>query len=308
MQFTKKIVRDTQLRAYQRHAASFLASEDGFFTGFGSIVGGLIGSRSAKKAPARQRFFDKVSKESFGMEARKSATNSGFNPLTMLQALSGGAGGYNGPSGGSLASTELLAGGIADAIDSLTGNDKQEKARLEKEKDLLKIENDKLRSGVSTAGANALKPRPIALTNVSGRTPEGQKWQMPQPYTEGEPAYDSAGNPHTPAISVGAGVVRTNPNFSDAEIYEQRYGEFLGPLFGPVNLVADVAQTFNDNKEDVKKGLDLLKDEATEQVGKAKDVLSQKLRDALSPVVNFNHKKTQPKFGQGNRKQRRNSK
>lgn len=57
----------------------------------------------------------------------------------------------------------------------------------------------------------------------------------------------------TTHVSKG-GILKSNPNFTDAESDEQRYGELMGALLGMVNLPADMFYTWFRNKKAGKHG------------------------------------------------------
>lgn len=117
------------------------------------LLGGLFGSRSAKKAEARarQNFLNS------GADTREAAVRGGFNPLTFLQATGGGAAANGGFSAAgqpaALASQELIMGGLQDFGSVLSGEAAQQQRERELSYNLAKLEYEK--SAASRIGAAA---------------------------------------------------------------------------------------------------------------------------------------------------------
>lgn len=148
---------------------------------------------------------------------RKQAEAAGFNPLTVLQATGGA--GFATAGAAPLASHDFLTGGMT-TFDKLTGVESQEDVRRELENDLLRVQIDEIRRGVN---AGPFMPRNVP---TNGQTSIRSNGQPP-----GDPI-DAVGNPHTPKLTMAGVPIETSPNTSDAEIFEQRYGDIAQELAG----------------------------------------------------------------------------
>lgn len=58
----------------------------------------------------------------------------------------------------------------------------------------------------------------------------------------------------TSHVDIGGGKLKSNPGYSDAQSYEDRYGEIVGALMGILNLPADAFQTWFRNRDPGKHG------------------------------------------------------
>lgn len=129
--------------------------------GIGSILGGLGGLFGSKK-PKKVDIADNIRDQAWG--ARQAADKFGFNPLTMLQYGNPAGAGFV-PQGGTppLASIAAITGGLADINDVTSGDKARRDAAEELQNDLLRVQIDKLRSGVVAS--------PVAATAVQSVSP-----------------------------------------------------------------------------------------------------------------------------------------
>lgn len=193
-----------------------------------SLLSGLFGNSSAKKARARAL---EDEKQKF-VRLREAAELGGFNPLTALQAAGAGFG-ANIPSGAPpLASIELVKNAITDFGSWATGAEAKEAARQELELDLAKIKLDQARHSASRAVAPQM-PR-LGRSGASSSTQA-----VSTPY--GKFTIDKADS----RTSIMAGGIRTNPHmgWDDTEEVEKRYGDVGGAVYGLAAAGADFYNT-----------------------------------------------------------------
>lgn len=121
-------------------------------SGGASLLSGLFGSSSAKKARARAL---EDEKQKF-VRLREAAELGGFNPLTALEN-SGQTFGSNLPSGAPpLASIDMITNGIKELGNEFTGVNAQQRAREQLEYDLAKLKLDQARHSAARAVAPGL--------------------------------------------------------------------------------------------------------------------------------------------------------
>lgn len=207
----------------KNHAKRFWRDEDGFL---GALIGGAVSLIGASK----KRRKDKADSLTEGWRVRQSAKSGGFNPLEYLRAT-GGAGQRAASFGGSapLASFAMLGEGFGNMLQrNMEGREEKQSSV---DDDLREIKQDQLRGFTSLALPRTTNRRVGAMR----RTPKSDGSAM---YEESDPAYDLAGNIHTPALAM-EGAFRTHPDYSDAEIIEQRYGDIMQELSGAQNAMAD---------------------------------------------------------------------
>jgi hypothetical protein len=206
----------------REYVTNFLKNEDGFI---GALIGAGASLLGASKARKAARYDNQIHFQTH----RASAEAAGFNPLTALEATGGSFGGSGGPP--PLASAELIADAVTSIHDEFTGRADEARKRVELENDLLEIQVEQLRSGVAPAaqGPAQLNTRGNAATRVgTTRRSAGTG----EPYTQGNPAFDMVGNPLTPSLTFGGRDWQSDPDTSDAEVFEQRYGDIGGSVAG----------------------------------------------------------------------------
>lgn len=195
------------------------AGAGSLLSGIGSIFGGLFGKK--KKAPTP---YDNILSQAQG--ARAAAEKYGFNPLTMLQYgnPAGAMGGGDAP----LASIDLILGGIETLADEFSGEAAQKRQADKLALDLAQIELDKARSGVSLSdagtGPQTLGQRPATVGTINETRPD---FRFPQ-------------------LTMGGEKYGTDPGTSDAGAIEERYGDFLGSLYGVGVAVGDWHHNLDD--------------------------------------------------------------
>lgn len=229
----------------------------GILGGVTSVLGGLgsLGNKP-KNVNSGQNLMH------LAQGAREAADKYGFNPLTLLNA-GAGTSGYQIGGTPPLASVEILTGGLKGLEDEVSGDASRRRAADQLNLDMARLKFDQARSGVAVApvsAANAVGPSPLGnrplqvypangsvhgggrgfnsdvpvSSRAGGRQSGGQHLPVD---SRGDPV-DYAANPATRLV-VGGVQVNPNPSFSDAEFYEQRYGELGGSGIGLVNIAAD---------------------------------------------------------------------
>lgn len=116
------------------------------------------------------------------------------------------------------------------------------------------LENELLRANINRINTEIARNPPLpgngtALIPGQGQTagplpgvviaPDGHKIELPQ---------------YMPNLSIGS-AYKTNPNFSDAQSYEDRYGEFAGSVLGLINVLADAHQISKPGMQKILNGL-----------------------------------------------------
>lgn len=194
----------------------------------GSLLGGIFG-KSKPQAPVY------VVPEY--QQIRDKAEAAGFNPLTALTSAPGSVGNYS-------YQPNIMGEAIANAAMRLAdGLDPEKAARVEQ----LEIQNAQLRKDLDAA---TLRPRGPGL--YAGRVSYG-----PLPGQGGSDAQDVrnglfAGGGSAPA---GSGlrffgqVIEPNPNFSDAQAIENRYGDVVETVTGLGILAGDLDQKYHFRDE-----------------------------------------------------------
>lgn len=210
---------------------TFLREEDGFIGSLISagtqLIGGIL-NRKAEDKRYNQMKEDELNKFK---TLRQAAKKGGFNPLTALMATGGDLSSSTTPP---LASNSFIAGTLGDLASAAFGDKKAdtEAERADLENDLLRVKIEQARAGVITPDATVrsggLRTRGQAAVAVSNT----QTAMNGQTYQEAEPAFDAVGNPLTPAIAKGGYTMVTDPNISDAEVIEQRYGDIAQEIHG----------------------------------------------------------------------------
>lgn len=188
------------------------------------------------------------------------ARNAGFNPLTVLQ--NGGANtGFTASAGGPppLASAEILAGGLRDLNDELSGENDRRRAANQLEYDLgkLKLETmrgelaaaaDRVGSGPSTFGRRAAT---VAQSNV--RTSVGASNAGDSRLSDPVPLLDGpAGGVAVPddrldrgtGYYIGKTYIKSAPGWSPANVLENDIGDIGSSAYGLAKVLADVRHTF----------------------------------------------------------------
>lgn len=199
----------------------------------GALGGKLFDRSEARRQERKAAAFNPVKKR---VEDARAA---GVHPIYAL-----GASGLDSASTGSqVAFGETLGNmgqNIGSSIDkSLDVHGKQAKSLLLEKAGL---ENELLRTQIAKARTDMVKEPTLpalgqryllegqgstALSHIPGslvEVPGAHKLQSPQ---------------YTPNLVFG-GHYRTHPRFSDAQTYEDRYGEAMGSLLGVINTIADM--------------------------------------------------------------------
>lgn len=212
--------------------------------GGGSLLSGLLGAGSKLLGGL---FGGGKQKKDLGFlrDLRHSAESAGINVLEALRATGGQIPmqGMRTP----LASQAFIQDGLSDVSDILTGRAEQERVAREAEIELTRAQTRAVLRGLSgqeRVGRTVFRSgSTVAVSRPSTRQdPVTGGLIVGAPYVRGEPAFDRTGQPLTPALSVGAaGTYRTNPNVSDAELAEQRYGEVGSNVYGLGVAIADGA-------------------------------------------------------------------
>jgi len=116
------------------------------------------------------------------------------------------------------------------------------------------LENELLRANINRINTEIARSPPLpgggtTLIDGQGQTagplpgvvvaPDGHKIEMPQ---------------FMPNLSFGV-PYKTNPRFSDAQSYEDRYGEFAGSAMGLANIIADLYTNSHPGMKKVLNGL-----------------------------------------------------
>lgn len=208
-----------------------------------SILGGVLGANSAKKQAQQQYEHQKEFAQSGIQWKVQDAEKAGIHPLyalgaqtTSYQPTSVGGTDFGIPDAGQ---------NIGRAIDATRNSPAQEAAlRLTAAQiDSVNLDNElkktQLASAVALANQNQTSlPGPFDQRQIPGQgnTP---LVGMPAAHRTNEPQFtpNVAGGLH--GADGGPRQWAANPNYSDAQAYEDRYGEISDWIFGPRNLAAD---------------------------------------------------------------------
>lgn len=173
----------------------------------GSILGGIIGNKSAKQQQERSEAFQREVLQN-QMQWRKSdAQKAGLHPLAVL--------GMSPATGASSVVGDSLGSGISDAASKI--------GEYVASKDLHKLQVQEIQSRINLNEANAAK-----AASQAARTASGSNFsQDPE------------------ALIIGGENVPRNPNYSDTQIIEDRYGDVGGAIYGLGVGVADAYHFLN---------------------------------------------------------------
>lgn len=206
----------------------------------GALIGGALGSRGSTTAQRGQErlFFsinrrDQINALQKGIRWRvRDAKAAGVHPLAALGAQLGQYTPIHGGSGGGFGATGDVA---ADAVRFAAAQIAEMVANLDESKSRTRLNN---------AQADLLAAQAAASTIARAVSPG-----TPRPTPQSPPGHDVVNPQFTPTISPGFSI-RTNPNFSDAQSYEDRYGEVGGSIMGLMNIPADVLYEAAQRKAD----------------------------------------------------------
>lgn len=217
----------------------------------GNVLGAAMSRRGASKDRAHQRLMlseqQRFERNMFARNKKlqrqfakkgiswkvRDAIRAGVHPLVALGAqvtpfspIHGGGGGMvdAGYTGDAMAdAVRMSAAQIGEAIANQA--ESESRTRLNNaQADLL------IKQAQDSVGARAISP---STPKSVKKTPEGHDVVNPQ-FTK----------------SISAGVpIKTNPHFSDAQSYEDRYGEVGGSILGLLNMPADLLETIIDSLE-----------------------------------------------------------
>ena len=194
-----------------------------------SLLGGLLGRSSAKKEARRARKWAAHREDTRLQRLRKDADAAGVNVLTALRG-GAGAGGYvtHAPSlgGDTIASALGLAGdalarGVQAAFDYDPLDERRSNLELEIQEATLRNLNQQM-SGLGAAPVATGMTRTSAGGGVLGGT------------STPDIGRTSVTNPHNPSSGW-----RVNPDYLDAQAFEERYGDIVQQFAGVRNAIAD---------------------------------------------------------------------
>lgn len=181
----------------------------------------------ADQAEGNQQFSDRF------LSTRTDAAKAGFNPLTALGTGSIAQGMMAGPTGGQINASGVPALASLDFIDSVTGtiNDHASGAYSERQK-RTQLENDLMKIQIEKLNGAKVQSAPVVRTRGNaGKTSEAQT----------ELLIEKGDLLQTNPLPFGPeGQPYTNPQRSDAEHGEQRYGDVVQEVAGGINLVSDM--------------------------------------------------------------------
>ena len=222
------------------------------------LLGGLFGSRSARKAEERAAAAFRRS----GLDTRIAAESGGFNPLTFLQATGGGAavnGGFAAAGQpAALASQELIMGGLQDFGRVLSGEAAQEARERELSYNLAKLEYEKSsasRVGEAAGSGFATARRAAAQIESEGQIvgySGGAPPRRPGPDDETRIVVYA---PDKSPMLVPAGIAE-RLNIKQWQNLEMGvYTELVGELRGEGEGALDMALEFLTGRDGVKKNM-----------------------------------------------------
>lgn len=99
----------------------------------------------------------------------------------------------------------------------------------------------------------------------------------------------------TPALSIGGNIIHTDPGFSDAQSYEDRWGEIGGIILGAINMGADAWETFK-------------KSEYYPKLERMAADLDTSARELFDYFVNEGENGSSPRYNSGNRRYKQRKK
>lgn len=212
------------------------------------LLGGLFGSRSARKAEERAhaQFLNS------GSDIREAAIRGGFNPLTFLQATGGGAAANGGFTAAgqpaALASQELIMGGLQDFGSVLSGEAAQIARERELSYNLAKLEYEKSSaSRVGAAAGSGFSTARRAAQQIEAETPGyrgysgGAPRRRPTPQDEARiPVFAPDGS----FMSLPAGAARRAGVLPwenlEMGIYSELVGELRAEGEGAVDIFREI--------------------------------------------------------------------
>lgn len=219
----------------------------------GPLIGGLVGSRENRRqeAAARQDDFTRFTRLREGAEA------AGFNPLTAL--MYGGTSSAM-PSVAPISLSSFVRDGFEAASDEITGAAAQRRAgqRLQNELSQLRIEQARAelaafntRPAALSAGAGLGRPGRVTVGPVSFADdpvilPDGRVYAVPSDQVSAGQGGSGLNevpfnvrNPARTSVDVLGVSLAPGSGFSDAQEWQQRYGEPGEWFGGAVNMVSD---------------------------------------------------------------------
>ncbi|AXF52646.1 MAG: DNA pilot protein [Microviridae sp.] len=200
--------------------------------GITSVLGGISGLFGKKK----KDYSEWHSMLNSAGGAREAAEKYGFNPLTLLGNVRGG--GNQQAEGPPLASFDLIAQGLRDVNDVVSGDAERRRAAEQLNLDIARIKLDQARSGVGL-GVTANGGGTQASGNVrNASAPMGAKLKVKRP-TE------------ITGYRMFGYDIEPSQRHTDAEAIEQRGGDLGSSLVGLPIMVDDVFNTITTN---IKKG------------------------------------------------------
>lgn len=220
-------------------AGGVLSGLGGFVKDFGGPIGDFLGGLGGLFGGG-----GKPKRVNSLLQLRKDAEKAGFNPLTALLATGGGAGYGVGPAMPSFLSLAagLIGPSLSQAFEHAEDRKNDEIARALMAAQTRNIELQNIRLSEPVEGSVWMDG---ALMNFPALT--GASFGGGSSRAQGTGALDGplAVVPDAEATApvVFGRHVKANPNFSDAEVLETRYGEVGGLLGGVFNMGADAWQS-----------------------------------------------------------------
>lgn len=202
------------------------------FSAIGGVLGGVLSASASKKAAAAQRAHEIHMAQNQIQYKMQDAKAAGVHPLAALghQMVL--------PSPTSVGTPDYSSMGqnIGRAIDATTSKEQKvddyTRAVQSLNLDRMSMENDIIRNNLVASASRTINQagNPPNVSGLTGSQDRGEKRE-------------------DPLQSFGVNVNK-NPNFSDAQQWEDRYGEAVSDyLAGPLNVPADLAWAIKNQME-----------------------------------------------------------
>lgn len=198
-----------------------------------SLLGGILGQKSQQKMADRNIALQKEFAQSGIQWKVKDAQKAGIHPAIALGAQPAS---FSPVSVGNDLSTGIMAAGqdISRAIDTTRTSSSRADAFTTTMQNLqlqkAGLENEYLASQIAKVKQQIGPPMPGSNYVIPGQTSSG----LPAPFMH---------DPQSPKFTTnlrGFGTdILPNPDFSDADAYQQRYGEMSDYIAGPIIATAD---------------------------------------------------------------------
>jgi len=198
----------------------------------GPLVSGLFGS---KQKPQKSEVDYKKMVEN--------ARAAGFNPLTALR--NGGSAGFT-TTAPALSSRSFVGDALQAGFNQFFGY-KQDQLDQERER----LQTEIMRQDLANAKAQGDIFKNYGFTPPSVTTYTGGHENTSRPRLDpvrSSRPLNGVLNPDNTDLKIGGVDVKANPNWSDAEEFEKRHGDFAGSLYG---LGTSIADTWYNNKDRV---------------------------------------------------------